>query len=184
MEKGAWLLGGVCLLTISGLIFIRTYEVAFHAALDWSFLPHSWKGKIKHLAGHFISSTSGLSEPRYIIETMGLSLVVWIIEGSFLFFMAHAFGVSMKYSEAFFLLFALGLSVTLPQAPGYVGTYEFFGVTALTLLGISKDQGLPLVLAIHGTQFIFVSIFGIIGLWQEGLTLNSLTISSTAETGA
>ena len=106
---------------------------------------------------------------------MGLSLLVWILEGTFLFLMARAFALPIAYGQAFFLLFALGLSVTLPQAPGYVGTFEFFGVTALSLLGIAKSQGLPLILAIHGTQFIFIGILGMFGLWKEGLSLRNLT---------
>ena len=81
----------------------------------------------------------------------------------------------MEYGQAFFLLFALGLSVTLPQAPGYVGTFELFGVTALTFLGIPKDQGLAVILAVHGTQFIFITLLGSLALWKEGLTFRSLT---------
>src|SRR4029077_8880948 len=123
-------------------------------------------------------STSGITQPRYVVEAMVLSLVVWTLEGSYLFLMAHAFDIPLKYGEAFFLLFALGLSVTLPQAPGYVGTYEFFGVTALSLLGISKNQGLPVILAIHGTQFTLITVLGTLGLWREGLTFHSLTSTS------
>ena len=89
--------------------------------------------------------------------------------------MAHAFVVNLLYSQAFFLLFALGLSVTLPQAPGYVGTYELFGITALGLLGIPKDQGLPVILAIHGMQFAFITLLGTLGLWHEGLSFQNLT---------
>jgi len=184
MEKGAWLLGISCLLAIAFLFFIRFYEIRFHAAVDWSPLPSSWKIRIKHLATHFIHSTSGLTRPRYVTEAMVLSLMVWTLEGSFLYVMAHAFSMPLRYSEAFFLLFALGLSVTLPQAPGYVGTFEFFGVTALSLLGFSKSQALPLILAVHGMQFALVGILGLIGLWREGLSLQSLTDTNRPHPGS
>lgn len=180
MEKGAWLLGGACILTIVVLLLIRPYEKKFHQVLDRSFLPPSWNVRIKHSATHFIHSTSGITQPRYVLEAMILSLVIWVLEGTFLFMMAKAFMIPFQYSEAFFLLFALGLSVTLPQAPGYVGTFEFFGVTALSILGIPKSQGLPLILAIHGTQFTFIALMGVMGLWREGLSLHHLT--STAPT--
>jgi uncharacterized protein (TIRG00374 family) len=177
MEKGAWLLGGACVATIIVLIGIRLYEPRFHSLLDRAPLPLNWKGKIKHLATQFVHSTAGITRPRYVLEAMALSLVVWGIEGSYLFLIAKSFAIPLLFGQAFFLLFALGLSVTLPQAPGYVGTYEFFGVTALSLLGISKSQGLPLILAIHVSQFIFVGILGLIGLWKEGLTFRSMTSS-------
>ena len=109
------------------------------------------------------------------MEALLLSLMVWTIEGTYLFLMSKAFLVDLKYTQAFFLLFALGISVTLPQAPGFVGTYELFGITALSLLGIPKNQGLPVILAVHGTQFLYISIMGCLALWKEGLSLRNLT---------
>jgi uncharacterized protein (TIRG00374 family) len=175
MEKGAWLLGGACLLVIVLLILIRFHEATFHEILAGSPLPAGWKTRIRGMTAHFIHSTSGITQPRYVIEAMILSLIIWVIEGTFLYLMAHAFVIDLKYAGAFFLLFALGLSVTLPQAPGYVGTFELFGATALSLLGIPKSQGLPVVLAIHGTQFMLISLMGVIGLWREGLSFHNLT---------
>jgi uncharacterized membrane protein YbhN (UPF0104 family) len=91
-----------------------------------------------------------------------------------LYLMAHSFSVPLHYPQSFFLLFFMGLSVTLPQAPGYVGTLELFGVTALALLGIPKSQGLPVILAIHGTQFTFILILGLWALWKEGLSFQAM----------
>jgi hypothetical protein len=181
MEKGAWLLAGACLLVILTLILIRWHEESFRKALFRSPLPLSWKNKVNRLSTHFIHSTSGITQPRYVAEAMALSLVIWIIEGTFLFLVAHAFALDLKYAGAYFLLFALGLSVTLPQAPGYIGTFELFGITALSLLGIPKSQGLPVVLAIHGTQFMFIALLGVIGLWHEGLSFNSMTSSTPTD---
>jgi glycosyltransferase 2 family protein len=175
METGAWVLGSGCVAAVITVMVIRAHEARFHAIVDLFPLPDSLKDRIKHLAGHFIHATSGVTQPRYVIEALILSLVIWTIEGTFMYSMSRAFAVPLGYGQAFFLLFAIGLSVTLPQAPGYVGTFEFFGVTALSLIGIPKSQGLPLILAIHGTQFVFIGILGLIGLWKENLSLHSLT---------
>jgi len=180
MEKGAWLLGGACVVVIITLILIRMHELAFHRILDRTPLSTNWKARIRETTGQIIHSTSGITQPRFVVEALLLSLVIWVIEGTILYLIASAFLVDLKYAGAFFFLFALGLSVTLPQAPGYVGTYELFGVTALSLLGIPKAQGLPVVLAIHGIQFILITFLGIFGLWKEGLSFKSLT--STSET--
>ena len=178
MQKGAWMLGGSCVIVIAALIFVRFQEPMFHRILDASPLPDRWKMKIKHLATQFIHSTAGLTQPRYVIEALTLSLVIWTIEGTYLYLMAIAFGLNLKYLQAFFLLFALGISVTLPQAPGYVGTFELFGITALALLGIPKSEGLPVILAVHGTQFFYIAVLGCLALWKEGLRFSSLTSTS------
>jgi uncharacterized protein (TIRG00374 family) len=180
MKKGAWLLGGMCIAIIVALLLIHHHEDTFRAILEWSPLPVGWKGKIQHLVTHFIRSTSSITSPRFVAEAMAYSLVIWILEGTFLFLVASAFSVDLKYAEAFFLLFALGLSVTLPQAPGYVGTFELFGVTALSLLGIPKNQGLPVILAIHGLQFAFIAALGCVALGKEGVSFSQMTESSSS----
>jgi len=114
-------------------------------------------------------------QPQFVIEAMAFSIVIWVTEGTFLYLISRAFVIPLTYAGAYFLLFALGLSVTLPQAPGFVGTFELFGVTALSLLGIPKSQGLPVVLAVHGIQFIFIAILGCLALWKEGLSFQNLT---------
>jgi len=175
MKTGAWLLGGTCIAVILGLLAVHHREDTFRAILEWSPLPEPWKRRLHELTTHFIHSTSGITQPALILEAMAYSLVIWVIEGTFLFLLAHAFGVALSYASSFFFLFALGLSVTLPQAPGFVGTFELFGVTALGLLGIPKNQGLPLVLAVHGLQFLFVGVVGSLALWKEGVSLRNLT---------
>lgn len=175
MKKGAWLLGGSCILVIVVLLLIHNHEAWFWSFLDWSPLPHSWKIKIRRLTTHFLHSTSGITQPRFVIEAMAFSLAIWVMEGTFLYLVSQAFDIHLTYASAFFILFALGLSVTLPQAPGFVGTFELFGVTAFALLGIPKDQGLPVILTIHGLQFVFIAVLGSIALWKEGLSFQSLT---------
>ena len=75
----------------------------------------------------------------------------------------------------------MGLSVTLPQAPGYVGTMELFGVTALLWLGIPREQGLPIILTIHATQFLFILLLGCWALWHEGLSVAGLMATKQKE---
>jgi hypothetical protein len=178
MKKGAWLLGGTCIAVIVALLLIHHHEDTFRAILAWSPLPATWKGKIQHLVTHFIHSTSSITRPRFVAEAMAYSLVIWVLEGTFLYLVSSAFSVNLKYAEAFFLLFALGLSVTLPQAPGYVGTFELFGVTALSLLGIPKNQGLPVILALHGLQFAFIAVLGSVALGKEGVSFSQMTQTS------
>lgn len=179
VEKGALALGLACILTIGALLVIHTHQKRFHAIIESIKISDKWKKNIQDIVFNFSHGISGVKQPRYALAAILLSMVVWTLEGTFLYFMAKAFATPLTYPQSFFLLFFMGLSVTLPQAPGYVGTLELFGVTALSLLGIPKEQGLPVILAIHGTQFCFISLLGCCGLWKEGLSLKNLT--STAD---
>ncbi|MFA5974743.1 MAG: lysylphosphatidylglycerol synthase transmembrane domain-containing protein [Elusimicrobiota bacterium] len=174
VEKGAAALGTSCALVIAVLIIIMRHQERFHVIVDRLPMKPAWRLKIHEAVSHFAHGVSGMRQLRHVFRALALSLVIWTIEGTMLYLMARAFQVPLHYPQSFFLLFFLGLSVTLPQAPGYVGTMELFGVTALALLGIPKQQGLPLILAIHGTQFIYICLFGAWAMWHEGLSVQSL----------
>ena len=49
---------------------------------------------------------------------------------------------------------------------------ELFGVMALGILKIPKDQGLSMILAVHALQFMFIGAFGLWALHHEGFDAN------------
>jgi glycosyltransferase 2 family protein len=178
IRKGAFFMGLAALLVIVMLVLMHYKKGALESMLAQTPLPPHWKEKIAVMVNHFTHSTIGILTPKTLAIALLLSVVVWSIEATFLFLIAQSLSVPLAFMGAFFLLFALGLSVAIPQGPGYVGTYEFFGVTALGFLGIEKAQALPVVLAAHGLQFLFIGAFGLLGLWKEKLSFKSLSASA------
>jgi len=162
----------------AGLIVFLWFASKHHTlAASWiDRLPVTAKlrGQIQRAVVNFTQGVAGLRQGSYMAQAVALSMVVWTIEGTVDFLIVHAFPVNVTYPQAFFLLFFLGLSVTLPQAPGYVGTVELFGVLALTLLKVPKDMALSIVLTIHGCQFLFVMVLGLWALSKEHLSLGML----------
>jgi hypothetical protein len=181
VKKAACALGIGCGTIIGGLIAIIQHQAHFRRWVDQSPLAPSWKKRLSDSIANLAHGVSSMTYLGHVLAASGLSLVVWTIEGTVLYLMSRSFGVPLGYPRAFFLLFFLGLSVTLPQAPGYVGTVELFGVTALALLGIQKAQALPLILAIHAFQFIFITVFGLWALSKEGISLQKIAQNSKRE---
>jgi uncharacterized protein (TIRG00374 family) len=174
VKHAAYALGFACGGLIVVLFLASKHQDRAHALIDHLPLSNKWREKIQHILVNFTHGISGMTQGAYVAQALVLSLVVWLIEGTTVYLIARAFPIHLTYPQAYFLLFFLGLSVTLPQAPGYVGTVELFGVTALSLLGIPREQGLPVILTIHGTQFCFIALLGGLALWQEGLSFGSI----------
>jgi glycosyltransferase 2 family protein len=174
VEKGALALGTACFGLIAVLIILLRFGDHVKSWLARAPVPAAWTHRVGDMTDKFAAGVSGMTKASSVIGTLTLSLLIWIIEGTVLYVIAHAFGLPLRYPAAFFLLFFMGLSVTLPQAPGYVGTMELFGVTALSALGVPKEQGLPVILAIHAFQFVFILILGIWALGKEGLSVHKL----------
>lgn len=174
VKKGAASLGMACGAATLGLVLIVWRRQRFLTLIErWPLKP-AWRAKIRDGVSHFAQGVSGMKQGRPVLRALALSLAIWTIEGTTLYLIARAFSVPLHYPQSFFLLFFIGLAVALPQAPGYVGTVEFFGVTALSLLGIPKEQGLPVILAIHGTQIGFILLLGLWALWHEGWSVGKI----------
>lgn len=175
IEKGAAALGGACVLAIATLVFISHHLSKFNAIVHRiPLIPHGLKEKVIHIAANFSHGVSTMKSVKDILGSLALSIVIWVLEGTVLYMFGRAFSIGMSYPASFFLLFFLGISVTLPQAPGYVGVMELFGVSALGILGVPKDQALPVILTLHAAQFVYVGVLGLWALSREGLTLGSI----------
>jgi len=138
-------------------------------------LPPHWIQRLQDGLKRFFEGTSALQKAPQLFSVIGLSLLVWLAEATFLYCMMRAFHLPLPFVSAFFVMFFIALSVSLPQAPGYVGTIEFFGSMALGILGIPKEIGLPVMLAYHGLQFLLIFTLGGIALSMEGLSLRQLS---------
>jgi len=174
IEHGAAMLGIGCIIACGGLWMVATHRALFETWVHRFGLPNAWALKLEGIVQNFAHGISGLQHAHKNASALALSLGIWFLEGSTLLVMARAYHLDVSLPGAFFLLFFLGLAVTLPQAPGYVGTMELFGVKALTILHIPRDEGLSLILAVHGFQFLFILGWGLWALHHEGLTVGKL----------
>jgi uncharacterized protein (TIRG00374 family) len=167
-------LGLACAAAIVVLYIASAHETLAQSWLKRAPIPAHWKVKAEHAIGNFSHGISGLRQGRYMVQALILSLIVWTAEGSTDFLIARAFPITISFPQAFFLLFFLGISVTIPQGPGYVGTVELAGVFALSLLGVPKNMALSVVLTIHACQFVFVLVLGLWALSKEKLSFSRL----------
>lgn len=175
VKKGAYLIAAGCGILIIFLILGAQYRDNLQKFLQNTKLRDPWKMKLRHIVVNFTQGISGMKRWGDIGLALLLSLIIWVIEGTTIYLIAHAFPQGITYFQSFFVLFFFGLAVIAPQAPGNVGTVELVGVSALSLLGIPRDQGLPMVIAIHGLQFGFIFSLGVWTLWTEKLSFRSLT---------
>jgi uncharacterized protein (TIRG00374 family) len=162
---------------VCGLAFIflwstTRYPIRYKRLLAGTPFPEMVRERLLLLMDRFSEGSAILRQARYVLAAFVFSLCLWICEATLLYCVIRAFQLPLPYASAYFLLLFLTLSVALPQAPGYVGTIEFFGVLALGLLGIPKAQALPIILSVHGLQFLCISTFGLTALSMEGISLS------------
>ena len=114
--------------------------------------------------------------------TAASSLLIWATAILPIDLLLRSFGVVLPMSASMFIMVFLVFAVMVPAAPGYVGTYHFACVTALSAFEIGSEKALSIAIVIHAMGFFPVTAAGLYCLWRDKLSLRKL--SGKYESGA
>ena len=103
-------------------------------------LPARVGERVLSLFRGFLGGLATMRRPGRLGATVLLSLVIWAIEGLAYYALTWAFDLSLGAATrlvlAFTVLVMVNLSIMIPSAPGYVGTFDAAGGVALRLFGV------------------------------------------------
>lgn len=115
------------------------------------------------LARRFARDTlEGLSEPLGTSRTMllVLSVAAWGTWAVAAILTARAVGIELSFVDALFVTAAINLGVAIPSSPGFVGTYQWLGVSALALFGVSQESALAFAIAMQAVWYVPTTLVG------------------------
>jgi uncharacterized membrane protein YbhN (UPF0104 family) len=113
-----------------------------------------------------------------------LSMVIWFNEVFQVFLIAHAMRLALSLFESAAVLTGFSVGVMFPAAPGFVGTYEFFGNQMLLFLGKDPLRSISFVFALHSYQMLVTGVFGVISMYFVSKTKpDPVDSASSVETG-
>ncbi len=136
--------------------------------------------KVIRLLGAFIE---GVRMPGGggIVALCILSLATWLVATWPIDLLLQAFGIHLPFSASMFIMVFLAFAVMVPSSPGYIGTYHFACVTALTAFNLSPARALSIALVIHGVNFFPVIGLGLFYLVRDRITLREAEELSVKE---
>ena len=106
----------------------------------------------------------GLSEPLGVTRTQSLlllSVAAWLTWALGAYLTARAVGVELTVVQAIFVTGAHNLGVAIPSSPGFVGTYQWLGVSALALFGIGQESALAYAIALQAVWYFPTTLVGL-----------------------
>jgi glycosyltransferase 2 family protein len=126
----------------------------------------------------FVDGLGPLRLPPVLISAALLSIGVWFLEGSSYLLLSRGINLGLPAgTEAPAIgltLVTINLGIMVPSAPGYLGTQEFFGTSALGVFGVSPQSALALVLVSHAVQYVLVTTLGLLFFAREHLSPGQL----------
>jgi len=137
-------------------------------------LPEKISHKITKQMDSFVSGLDVLKETKDIFLILFYSFFLWLMQSFSLYLLFVGFHLPLSLLAAVFLEVALVFGVTLPSAPGYVGTFHWVCAAGLIFLGVEANQAKSFSLVLWLSGFLPVTGLGLLLLWKEGLSLNSL----------
>jgi uncharacterized protein (TIRG00374 family) len=121
--------------------------------------------RLQAVAGHFLLGFRALHHPSRAFRFLLLTVVIWPIDGMMAMWVGQSLGVPLGFARGMILIAALGLSSAVPSTPGYVGVYQFAGVTVLAPLKVDREDALAVVLLVQAAIYIVMFAAGLAGLW-------------------
>jgi hypothetical protein len=131
----------------------------------------------------FADGLRSLRRPRTLLAIAGLSATVWACEALSYYLLLLGFGAALGLAAAlpaaFFMTVVINLGIMIPSAPGYVGTFEGAGVSALAPFGVAPERALALTIVSHAVQWLLVTGIGTALLARAGLSLRGVAVERT-----
>jgi len=75
----------------------------------------------------------------------------------------------------------VNLAILIPNAPGGIGLFEFFGVALLMPLGVAKEMAVGYMFFVHAVVLIPITALGLYYFMREGLSFKGLEQQKAAE---
>ena len=112
---------------------------------------------------------------KSILTALVLSILVWLSITLSEYMVLLAFNLNIGIFGAAFICVAIAFAVAAPSAPGYFGIFHAACILVLVnFFGESKDLAGAVAVVMHGYQWIFIVLGGLLFLPVEGISLKEV----------
>jgi uncharacterized membrane protein YbhN (UPF0104 family) len=110
----------------------------------------------------------GLRSGRRFAALLAASLPIWAVEVGLLLCCFLIFRLRLPPEAALITVIVLSVGTMLPAAPGFVGTYQFFIVTALSMYGVEQTTAVALSIFLNVFVIALTTLIGVSAMLLEG----------------
>ena len=122
------------------LTYFKTDLVLRILALLTQRLSREWQLKVESIVRDFVDGFHTISKPKTLFYTLFLSLLIWVLSGLAIYCIFSFLHLKLPLISAFAVLIISIIGVSIPAAPGFLGTFQFACMMALTMYNIPKES--------------------------------------------
>jgi len=166
------------IIIISGAAFAITYFLERKSDLLYKYLS-SLKLRVSHnikniiiLFEKFIRGLTSIRQSHQLLGITIYTLFLWVIYFAMVYFTILATGINLDWIAAGVILISTTLVITIPAAPGFVGTYHAAAVYTLTsIFNIELGPAQAFAIILHAAGYLPLVIIGFIYFLLSGIHL-------------
>ncbi len=123
----------------------------------------------------FLHGLAGVRTASHAVPILWWSFLVWLAAALAAWTALLAARLDLPVTAAWAVLAFVGLGISLPAAPGYIGVFHTAAVLALAMFSVSQPVAFGYAIVYHACGFIPVTLFGWILLLREHMSLGEAT---------
>jgi hypothetical protein len=170
-----WSIAIFLALDLAALAVLVTIAVApriCRALIETIFHRVGWlERRLIGLLGTMTEGLRGIRTPRHALPVVLGSVAIWLLLALSVWTAMHAAHLDLPLVASWVVLAFLGLGVSLPSSPGFVGVVQAAIVLALALFAVPRAEALSFSLLFHASQFLPITAAGLVCLLLEHVSL-------------
>ncbi len=146
-------------------------------------LPPPLAGTANKLYDGLASGLGAFQSARGPLLAGAWSVAVWVNGAVSIWVMSWAFEFHLAFAGACFVGLWLAIAVTVPQAPGFIGVWQFAVSETLVAWGAPVAQAQAFAILFWLLNFGPATAIGVVAVWREGLSVRGIWQSSKRSSG-
>jgi hypothetical protein len=175
LERGTLVLFGIGILGIAAVsLFPERLKALTRRA--FGIFGDRWAERATGLVDHIHGGVQVFRTPRDMLLCAFWTFPIWWMVILNVQILSGIFGVDLDWAQAGLIVVLVGVAVGLPQAPGYVGPFQFaFSMILVLCFEVEKAEAVAIAWCAWFFQIFPIILIGFVGMSIEGLSLRSFS---------
>lgn len=134
----------------------------------FDFLPVTLYERLSSIAVNLISGIKSGTKLRGLVLFAAYSCVIWSMEILVILSIARSLDVQLGLIPSLFVMLTIAVGAMIPAAPGALGTFEYFSLSALALVSVTGSIALAFTVLYHAALLVGTTIGGVFFMLLPG----------------
>jgi len=147
------------ILLLVGLALVQS-EIQ-QRVFNWKIFQNQLGKKITRIINNLVNGLIALKSTNHVVAVTLLTILMWVVYYACTYLVVLSIDVPVDWIAVGVTLVATTLAITIPAAPGYIGTYHATAVLVMVeLFGVNLADAQAFAVLVHAIGFVPFAIIG------------------------